>query len=827
MERATVDFGIDLGTTNSSIAVLQGTETKVFKNNEGQEYTPSAVWIDGKGRITVGRTAKERLDSDNENTFSEFKRQMGTPNIYRFAASKREMRPEELSAEILKSLRADVKQRIGEEVTAAVISVPAAFELPQTDATRKAAIMAGLLVSPLVQEPVAAALTYGFQSKSDRVFWMVYDFGGGTFDVAIIQVKDGEINVVKHGGDNQLGGKNIDWEIVNQLLVPVLHKDYSLTNFNMGNPKWKAAFAKLKLHAEQAKIKLSRDTETDILLDNLCQDDRGMWVRFEHTLTRSAIEPLLEPFVERSINKCREVLEESRLSRGDVEKIILVGGPTLTPIFRDIIKTKLGIALEFSVDPLTVNAQGAAIFAGTQKMPKELFQKQHPLLAGQYRIEPEYAPIGTELEPLVGGKVISPDGKALTGFTIEFVQTRTNWRSGKISLSNDGKFMTTLLATEGVNEFAIELRDATGNICQSSPSSLKYIYGIILSGQPLINSVGIALADNQTLNFFEKGTTLPARHKEYLKTTVAVRKGVSGMALKIPVIEGENKRADRNPLIGTLEISGDKVKRDIPLNSDVEVLIVVDESRIVTAKGFIPILDEEYEKVLKLEIEPPDPVKLAEDLNREKERLKKVKAQAQQSGIARSNKALAKIENEDMVHDLESSLNAAREDQDAADRCKKRLLDFAVAIDEVEEVLKWPVLVAEAEENIKMTREVVTQHGKANDREELNSLERETRSAIASEDADLLRQKIGQLNDLKWKFLLEQGSTWVALLQDLENKKAEMTDPSLAEVLFAQGHRAIDNNDVEALKAAVRQLFGLFPTPPPVDLGGHDSKLRK
>ena len=315
---------------------------------------------------------KNGWNSDNENTKSEFKLQMGTSQIYTFLASHKQMLPEELSAEVLKSLRGDVKQSTGEDVIAAVISVPAAFELPQTNATRKAAILAGLSVSPLVQEPVAAALTYGFQSKSDRVFWMVYDFGGGTFDVAIVQVRDGQINVVTHGGDNHLGGKLIDYEIVDQLLVPALRKEYALSDFNRGNPKWKAAFAKLKLHAEQAKIKLSRDTEADILLEPLCQDDHGMWVRFEHTIKRSEIEPLLEPFVERSINKCHNVLNQAQLSSGDIEKIILVGDPTLTPIFREILKNKLGIALEFSVDPLTIYAQGAAIFAGTQKLPKDL-----------------------------------------------------------------------------------------------------------------------------------------------------------------------------------------------------------------------------------------------------------------------------------------------------------------------------------------------------------------------------------------------------------------------------------------------------------------------
>ena len=238
--RTTIDYGIDLGTTNSSIAVLDGTDVQVFRDNEGRDYTPSAVWIDKQGRLFTGRQAYEHLDSDRENAFNEFKRQMGSEAVYKFARSGRAMRPEELSAEILKALREVVSKRRPEEVSAAVITVPAAFELPQCEATNKAAQMAGLTASPLLQEPVAAAMAYGFQSKSDRVFWLVYDFGGGTFDAAVISIRDGVIQVVNHGGDNHLGGKDIDWAIVNDLLVPAVLKEHKLTGFSGRIPSGRA-----------------------------------------------------------------------------------------------------------------------------------------------------------------------------------------------------------------------------------------------------------------------------------------------------------------------------------------------------------------------------------------------------------------------------------------------------------------------------------------------------------------------------------------------------------------------------------------------------------
>jgi molecular chaperone DnaK len=812
MERTTIDFGIDLGTTNSSIAVLEGTGTRVFKNNEGREYTSSAVWIDNKGKLYVGRLAKEQLEYDSDNAYSEFKLQMGTSQLYLFARSGRQMKPEELSAEVLKSLRGDAQQQIREEVVAAAIGVPADFELPHCDATNKAAKLAGLSFSPLVQEPVAAALAYGFQGQSDRVFWMVYDFGGGTFDVAIIQVRDGQIQVVNHSGDNHLGGKLIDYEIVDQLFAPALVKEYALTDFKRGNPKWKAAFAKLKLYAEEHKIRLSRDKETDVIIDPLCKDDKGMWVRFEYELKRSEIEPLIEPFVERSINKCKKTLEEKRLSPDDIEKIILVGGPTLTPILREILSAKLKIPLESRVDPLTVNAQGAAIFAGTQPMPKDVIQKRRPVPTGQYSVELEYEPIGNESEPLVGGVVIAPEGKSLVGFTIEFAEAKTKWRSGKISIAAEGKFMTNVHAGERTNEFLIELRDGAGNLCPTVPDRFNYTLGMTISGQPLIHSVGVALANNEVQIFLSKGTPLPAHKRSIHRTTVPLKKGESGTLLKIPVVEGENiRRDDRNSLIGTLEISGASIRRDLPLGSEVEITIDIDESRLVQTKAYIPILDEWFDDVHELVKGTADPQKLADEFKREQARLEEVRGKAQQTGIAPADKPLQRIQDEGMVHDVEASLAAAEADPDAAQKCEKRLRDLKSAIDEVEDALEWPTLVSEAEKQIENTREIVDKYGKGDDRRDFDSLEKETRAAIAAHNADLLHQKIEQLGSLTTRILIEQPGFWVGWLEYLEERKSHMRDQALAEQLIAQGRHAIDTNDINGLKAVVRQLIGLLP----------------
>jgi len=207
MSRTTIDFGIDLGTTNSAIAVLRGTVTDIIKNNLDNDITPSAVFIDKRGQIQVGQRAKNRQEDQNsgDDVYLEFKRRMGTDHKYEFKTAGRTMKPEELSAEVLKSLRGDVQQRLGEDVQACAITVPAAFEMRQCDATKRAGELAGFLQCPLLMEPTAAALAYGFQLDVTKEYWLVYDFGGGTFDACLMKAEDGSINIVNHGGDNYLG----------------------------------------------------------------------------------------------------------------------------------------------------------------------------------------------------------------------------------------------------------------------------------------------------------------------------------------------------------------------------------------------------------------------------------------------------------------------------------------------------------------------------------------------------------------------------------------------------------------------------------------------
>lgn len=816
MERETIDFGIDLGTTNSEIAVLKGTAIEVFRNNEGFEYTPSAVWIDQKGRLWVGRQAKERLEDDPENAFCEFKLQMGTGEEKVFARSGKRMKPEELSAEVLKELRRIVKQRTGEDIEAAVITVPAAFESPQSAATNRAAQLAGLRQSPLVQEPVAAALAYGFQSASDNVFWLVYDFGGGTFDAAVIQVRSGIIQVVNHGGDNHLGGKLIDWVIVDELLIPAVTREHRLSDFRRGNPKWRQAIAKLKMKAEEAKIRVSGNDSSEISIDFLCQDDAGQPVRFEYELTRMDVERLAEPFILRSINICKKVLADKRLGTSSVEKIILVGGPTMMPYLRSMLSEHLGIPLDFGVDPLTVVARGAAVFAGTQRLKEKA---PRPVAEGQFAVELDYKPMGPDTEPLVGGKVVATQTKDFSGFTIEFINTgsRPPWRSGKIGLGPDGVFVTNVWAEKGhPNTFEIELCDPTGHRIETVPASFTYIVGMVITDQPLIHSIGVATATNEMRWFFEKGAPLPVRRRELFKTAFPVHQGKAGDVIRIPVMEGENWRADRNHKIGVLEVQAHEVKRDVPVGSDIEVTIDIDESRLIRIKAYIPILDEEYENVLKLGYEKTDLARLKEDFDHEKERLNEIRKKAQETQDPTAQGILDRIDRERMIHEVKASLAAASADPDAGKKAENRLGDLKIALDQAEDAVEWPALVADAKKLMSASREAVRELGDSADMRTLENHEAEVNRAIQTRDADILRKRVEEMHGFVIRVLDRKGIVQVIWFQQLSEEKSEMRDQAMAEQLISQGQRAINNNDIDGLRAVNRQLAALLPTPPPL-----------
>lgn len=809
MSRTTIDFGIDLGTTNSAIAVLKGVDTEIIKNNADADITPSAVSIDKKGAILVGQRAKNKSDSDSEDAYIEFKRRMGTDHVYQFKSSGQNRKPEELSAEVLKSLRADVQQRLGEMVEACVVTVPAAFELHQCDATRKAAQLAGLKESPLLMEPTAASLAYGFQGISAKAYWLVYDFGGGTLDVALMQTEEGTLHMVNHGGDNFLGGSDIDWAIVEEILVPRLIDEFDLKDFGRGNKHWRQAFAKLKRSAEIAKIDLSRSERTTL---EACKfkDGSGEEIEFECELSRGELLRVAEPIILRSAEICKRVLKEKNLGKDAVEKVILVGGPTLAPYFRELLKSSLGIQLDHSVDPLTVVARGAAVFAGTQRFNS---RAAAAVAVGEYSIDLRHKPVGMDSAPMAGGKVSGPSTPDFTGFTLELVNTKTQWRSGKISLRADGVFIANLHAERGErNNFAIELFDPSGRKQKTTPDTLTYTIGAVVDEQSLPNSMGIALANNEYDKLFEKGRGLPLKVTRDYRTTHTIRQGQTGELIRIPIVEGENDLADRNRHIDDLLLEAGNIRRDLPAGSEVEVTLRMDESRIITATAYVPLLDEEFSKKIELRHKEVSAEFLQNDFAAEMERFREVKAKAADAKAENAEGLVHNVEHSALVQEVKETLAAARGDPDAAAKCEKRLLELKLKLDAAVDALEWPALVAETRQLLIDLDATVGRNGSQPQRDRAAELTAEVHDIIAERKVDRLRKKLGQVHRLYWEIVFAQPAFWVNQFQQLEKQKEQMSDQTRATRLLGQGRECIAKNNATGLQNIVRQFWDLLPS---------------
>jgi molecular chaperone DnaK len=810
MARTTIDFGIDLGTTNSAIALLRGTSTDIIKNNLDNDITPSAVYIDKHGSIRVGLRAKSRLEDERaaEDAYVEFKRRMGTAHSYEFQSAGLAKTPEELSAEVLKSLRGDVQQRLHEEIRAAVITVPAAFSQVQCVATRKAAELAGLVQSPLVQEPVAAALAYGFQVESNKGYWLIYDFGGGTFDAALMKAEDGTIVVVNHGGDEYLGGSDIDWAIVEKIILPKLRKDYNFPDISRANRKWYSTLAKIKNATEIAKIELSRSESTHLECANI-KDAGGEEIDLDIKLTRGELISLAEPFIIRSIEICKQVIKEKNLNPSAIGKAILVGGPTLAPYFQEILASNLGIPLDFSVNPLTVVARGAAVFAGTQRIEGAFLPKA---TAGQYEIDLKYKPIGADEDPIVRGTVKLEPDMIVDGFTIEFVNQQTHWRSGKIPLKDKGNFKASLLAEKGIqNEFAIELRDPTGKRFQTVPDSINYTVGLSISEQPIIHSISVALANNETDFFFRKGEPLPAKTMKVYRSTHAVVKGSNEHILNVPIVEGENEQADRNRRLGGLVIPGRNVRRDLPVGSEIEITLHMDSSRMIRIKAYIPILDEEYEAIIDYDRSSPTIPHLQKQYEEERERLESIRIKAENADDESTVALLDNVENSQDLVAIEELIDAAKADSTAAKNAEKRLLEVKVKIDRAENAIMWPALVAEANQGIEDLESLVKQHGTEKQQRQAAKLREQAEEFIQQKRAETLRRHTKRISELYHEILLAQPEFWVGYFRYLIDQRADMRDQETAKRLFNQGQECIEHESIQGLRNVVAQLLGLLP----------------
>ncbi|WP_406656762.1 molecular chaperone DnaK [Methanolobus sp. ZRKC2] len=350
-------LGIDLGTTNSCMAVIEGGEPTIIPNAEGGRTTPSVVAFSKKGEKLVGQVAKRQLITNPDNSVSSIKRHIGEGD-YKVSLNGKDYTPQEVSAMILRKLKDDAEAYLGETITEAVITVPAYFDDSQRQATKDAGSIAGFNVRRIINEPTAASLAYGIDKEAGDHKIMVYDLGGGTFDVSVLELGEGVFEVLSTSGDTHLGGDDFDQRIVDHIVNEFKKEE----GIDLSNDK--AAMQRLKDAAEKAKIELSSTTSTNVNLPFITADSNGQPKHIDMDITRAQFEKMVSDLLDKTLVSVNRALEDAKLKPGDLEKVLLIGGSTRIPAVVELVRKATGKDPYKNINPDEAVAIGAAVQAG-------------------------------------------------------------------------------------------------------------------------------------------------------------------------------------------------------------------------------------------------------------------------------------------------------------------------------------------------------------------------------------------------------------------------------------------------------------------------------
>ena len=815
--RETVDFGIDLGTTNSSVAAWSNGSVRVFRNLLQSETTPSAVYIDQKGTMYVGQRASERLTVDPANAAADFKRQMGAGDEKLFASSGICLSPEQLSAEVLKSLCSDVSRSTGEQVDQAVITVPAAFLQPQCDATRAAARLAGIEVAALLQEPIAAAIAYGYQANITHGCWIVYDLGGGTFDCAVVAARDNRLTVLEHQGNELLGGKDFDNLIVDRVLLPALTRQFDLPLLSRGNPEYARLVQRLKSQAERARIELSAVEVAQVSVFDAGTDHSHRLIEVDIDITRECLDGLVRDMIIETIGLCNEALRGCGVSPQDVDSVILVGGPTLAPGLRATLESKLGVRLDASIDPLTVVARGAAIYASGLKRAGTTAR----LTQAQVLADLNYEPVWSETECMVAGSLKGVESRlSFEGYSCQIDAVGGHWSSGRIPV-RDGTFAAVVrLLERQENHFVIHLFDGSNRLVPVEPAEFVIRHGWTSSAPPLPHSIGVEIREPVTGRtevdvIFRRGIPLPVKESRVFKAARTLSPEVPGESLDVKVWEGEYvEDPQANHFIGSVRVISSQLTRALPEGSDLEVELEVDTSRHLSARVTVPYLGLTWEDIFDWK---PARLSLGDQVAE-----LETSAAANQDELQKLREALAGKAGRDdlaLMSTLEARLRQSKEnlqtskggDVDAVARADGLLRGVRGEVARLRKRFDYPIAQSEYKEALKIAELAVRDLGDDTDQAALETIRKDGDQALARRDMPLIRFATEDLEKLKCRLLFTQPWFWLKSFERLEADVSMFRDNARVAEALARGREAVENEDIDALKECVWELWGMMP----------------
>ncbi|GAA4342125.1 Hsp70 family protein [Flaviaesturariibacter amylovorans] len=820
-----INFGIDLGTTNSLIARFEGGSVQVFKNPRAHRETlPSVVAFRGD-RTLVGDKAQELIAKDPANVIGSFKRKMGTDESYFVPATVSFVTPIELSAAVLKELKSFV--HTGEAVERAVITIPASFDTIQSNATKKAGYAAGFTEVVLLQEPIAAALAYFNESKRELPEsgnWLVYDLGGGTFDVALVSIVNGELRVVDHEGNNFLGGIDFDHLLIEELIVPELVRltgnaaiGEELRNRDGALEK---LFYILLYKAEAAKKELSTADSTEIEFNIPGQEEEVVL-----TLRRADLERLLHDRIAGTTDLIAAILKRNALAPAQVERIILVGGSTYIPYVRRLVAERTGITPAFDADPTTAIAVGAAYYAGsrlaaagsaTATAPDVATPSaEAPEGAKARRIKSVFPTVSSEEEELF---MAMPEEGDFSGLSYRITRNDGGFDSG---LRPVGTRISEFLPLQkgAPNSFTLTFTDASGNTVPVAHGPIEIMQGKFnVAGQPLPNDICLEVDDienNRTKLqvLFERNALLPLKKTIYKEITRTIPKG-SPEVLVINVLEGtRHSRPHSNLVIGVIEIKGADLKSDLVKGSDVEIRVEMNESRDLSISAFLAMSEQEFKNVFSTSEKQVSLARLHEDLHA---LLREMKLELRDER-ERDDESAWTSELRQCIRDaerLQARLQKLSE---------KDLTDAKWEISEERRRISVRYDALGSEQRLANLQEEYLGHKHFIEEQlpfvdldqdkllaEFDRITQDERHFLRAQSPAILRAKIEALDSLRRK-LLSNTKHWITrIFLQLSNLPPDAyTKPAAAKALIRQGEEALEREHFEGLRSAAIQLSHL------------------
>ena len=834
MARTKIDYGIDLGTTNSAISRMEKGEPVIKKTDTLKDTLPSCVYFNKKKAIQVGDSAynamkrdklkaMKNFDSSVSNSFIEFKRTMGTDKKYLSSNIDKELSSEELSAEVLKAMKSYISD---ESFKSVVVTVPAKFTINQKDATNRAAKLAGFDHVELLQEPIAASMAYGLDAKSKDGNWLVYDFGGGTFDVALLKVEEGIMKVIDTEGDNYLGGKNLDYAIVDEIIIPYLQEEFEIDSIIKDVNKRKILQDAMKFYAEETKIQMSFNENHNILSDLgdiPGEDDEGEEFELDIDVSQEMMQKVLGPIFQKSIDISLELLDRNHLSKENLDSLILVGGPTYSPILRKMLEEQI-IKPDTSVDPMTVVSKGAALFASTVSVSDEIRESQRD--DSKIQLEFGYESTTVEMEEMVTVKILKEKTKGVIPdkVFVDIVRADKAWASGKTEIDHLGEVIDVELNEGKANSFSVLAYNEKGDLIESEPSELTIIQGSKIGSATLPYNIGIEIKSIATgkivfksIKGLEKNQSLPAvGTKNGLKTQKQIRAGIIDDQMKIPIYQGEyaadDTRAIHHEHVFDVIISGEDLPSLLPENSDVDLTIKSDNSERITFEVYFPTLDYSHEINVPTDTTQKeiDAVWLDTEINKANQTLNIIK----QEGVYSDLEEINKLESE--LSDCKKQFDQGRSDYDRKKDVLGSLRKSLIKLDKIQDDTEWPKVQEELKEVFYRLEETNNKFGNEKTTALVSELKKQIDLAISEKNVKVSQDVIDNMRQLDFA-LIDEGlgaNLEINILQGFNNEfdMLDWSDKNKARLLLNQGLQlAASNPKKEQLRPIVVSLYELLP----------------